>query len=383
MLLEQADDRERRPGRDEGLPLLPDVAAILHRLDDRCPRRRPTDAELLEALHQAGLGEPRRGRGAVPLGGEVGDRHPIADGELREEHVVAGLALVVAVGRGAVEHRSVTGERDRGSARGEQAVGRVIGGRPTDPHADGDTAGVSHLRSEGPLPDERVEGELLAIADLSRHRLRRAEGGGRPDRLVGLLSVLRLRGVLLWSVGEIARPVLGFDRGACRRERLVGEDDVVGPHIGDEALLVEALGQPHHLRGGEPQSTSGLLLERRGHERSLRRRPIRLLLDRANRDVCRREPQRQASRLRLVEHPHALVGPSRRVEVAAGRHPDAVDLEKAGGEGWGGGGEQLEIPVAGGDESDPLSLALDDEPDRRALNAPGGQTPVHLSPEDR
>ena len=40
VLFEQADDGERGPGRDQRLTLLPHVAAVLDRLDDRGPRRR-------------------------------------------------------------------------------------------------------------------------------------------------------------------------------------------------------------------------------------------------------------------------------------------------------------------------------------------------------
>ena len=46
-------------------------------------------------------------------------------------------------------------------------------------------------------------------------------------------------------------------------------------------------------------------------------------------------------------------------------------------------GEQLDVPVAGGDEGDALALALDDQADRRALHAAGRQAAVDPAPQHR
>ena len=277
----------------------------------------------------------------------------------------------------------MTREGDGRAARREETVGRVVGRRAADPDADGDAAGVGHLRGEGPLPDQRVEGELLAVAEFPGHRLRRAERRGRSDRLVGLLGVLRLGRVLLRSVGEIRLAVPVGDGRARRREGLVGENDVVGPHVGDEALLVEALGEAHDLRGGQAESTAGLLLQGRGHEGGLGGGAIGLLLDGADVHGGRGEAVRETSGLGLVDDAHPLVGGPRRVEVAAGGHPITVDLDQTGGEGRARRGEQFEIPVGGGHEGHPLALPLDDESDGGALDAARGETAVHLPPQDR
>ena len=45
--------------------------------------------------------------------------------------------------------------------------------------------------------------------------------------------------------------------------------------------------------------------------------------------------------------------------------------------------QQLDVPVAGADEGDPLALALDDQADRRALDAPGRQAAVDPPPQHR
>ena len=66
VLLQQPHHRERRERRDERRPLLPHVAAVLDGADDRCVRRRPTDAQVLERLHQRRLRETgRRLRGVA------------------------------------------------------------------------------------------------------------------------------------------------------------------------------------------------------------------------------------------------------------------------------------------------------------------------------
>jgi hypothetical protein len=65
VLLEQVDDGEGEPGRDERGALLPHVAAVLDGRDDARVGARPTDAELLEPLDQRGLGVAGRRAGGV------------------------------------------------------------------------------------------------------------------------------------------------------------------------------------------------------------------------------------------------------------------------------------------------------------------------------
>ena len=70
VLLHQSDDGERSPRRHQRLALLPHVAAVLHGLDDRRPRRRPADAQLLEPLDQRRFGVAGRRRGGVAVRGQ-------------------------------------------------------------------------------------------------------------------------------------------------------------------------------------------------------------------------------------------------------------------------------------------------------------------------
>ena len=92
--LEQADDRERRPGRDERRALLPDVAAVLDGLHDRRVGGRAADAELLHRLDQRRLGVARRRRGGVPVGLEAARVEGVAALELRQP--LLGVVLLAA-----------------------------------------------------------------------------------------------------------------------------------------------------------------------------------------------------------------------------------------------------------------------------------------------
>ncbi len=249
VLLEEADHGEGGPGRHERLALLPDVAAVLDGLDDRRPRRRPTDAELFEPLDQRCLGVSRGRRRAVTVRFDRSDRHLVALVQWRQQRLVLGVVVPRLLFRGDVDG-AVAGERDRGTGGSELAVGQlaggVIGGVGRESHADGDADGVGHLRGERALPDQTVEGEFLAV-ELGRQALRRAEGRGGADRLVRLLRVLHLRRELLRCRIEILGAVLARDRRTGCLHRLVRQHDVVGTHVGDVAPLVQTLRDAHHL----------------------------------------------------------------------------------------------------------------------------------------
>src|SRR5690606_32523948 len=83
-VLEERDDGERDPLGDERLPLLADVGAVEDRLNGRGVRRRAADAELLEFLHERGLGVAGRGLRRVPLRLDLADGEALADLDLRE-----------------------------------------------------------------------------------------------------------------------------------------------------------------------------------------------------------------------------------------------------------------------------------------------------------
>src|SRR6185437_124705 len=125
--------------------------------------------------------------------------------------------------------------------------------------------------------------------------VRAAREIGRADRLMRLLRVLRRALV----EARLRRPVLGavilLDEAAGRGDRLVGERDAVGPHIGDEAdrlaaeidALVEPLRQAHRPAGAEAELARGFLLQGRGGEGRLRVAADLLALDLGDGEAAR------------------------------------------------------------------------------------------------
>ena len=79
MLLHQTDHGKRCPCGHERLAFFPHVSTVLHRLDDACPRTGPTDTQLFEPLHDAGLGKASRWRSGVAVGGDGRDGDELAD----------------------------------------------------------------------------------------------------------------------------------------------------------------------------------------------------------------------------------------------------------------------------------------------------------------
>ena len=83
---------------------------------------------------------------------------------------------------------------------------------------------------------------------------------------MGLLGIARLGAELAHRFTEVLLAVTGFNAGARRRDRLIGEMNRIRPHVGDETALVEALGTAHRFPGGETQLAVRLLLKGAGGE---------------------------------------------------------------------------------------------------------------------
>ena len=230
------------------------------------------------------------------------------------------------------------------------------------------------------MPDEPVQRQLLAV-QFGRERIGRPVRRRRADRLVGLLRALRLRLVLLRRSVQVLRSVLAGDGAARRIHRLVGEDDVVGTHVGDEATLVQPLRDAHHLRRRQAQLAAALLLQRRGHERRLRRRLVRLLFDRTDGEGRFAEAVGQPAGTRLVERHDLVLDPAGAVEVLAARDAIARNGDQLRVEGGVRCGEYVDVPVVGGDVRDAFAFAFDDQAHRRRLHAAGGQPAVDTAPQ--
>ncbi len=380
MVLEQADHRERHPGGDQGVALLPHVTPVLDRLHDGRVGGRPPDAQLLEPFHQRRLGVASRWGGGVVPGLEVWGGQPVALGHGRQD----GLAVLQLGGRvvGALDVGPQVAREGDGAPRGGPLGVGAVARRRADAHGHAPAAGVGHLGGDGPLPDELVEAQVVA-PQLGAQRVRGAEAlARRADGLVGLLGVLHLAVVEPGRVRQVLGAVELADLAAGGGQRRLRQVERVGAHVGDVAPLVEPLGHPHHLGGRQPQLAPALLLQRRGHERRLGRAAERLLLHAAHGEAGAVEGGLQAPGGGLVEHGDVgAPGPALVVEVLAGGDLRAVHAHEGGGEprvGREGGGQ---VPVAGRHEAHPLALALDHQSDRRALHAAGGEATVHLAPQ--
>ena len=210
---------------------------------------------------------------------------------------------------------------------------------------------------------------------------------------------MRLLGVL-----DLARRRCGARRGGTRRRTARGPGDRaastaapdsvdgVGTHVGDEAVLVQPLRHRHRHRGAHAELAAGLLLQRGGAERRVRRAAVGLGLDRAH--VVRRVAQAVDQRLGAgpVEVDDLVLG--RRLQLAVGAEvgaagdPGAVEGVQLGREHpllvlAAGVEGALEVPVRREPERDPLPLPVDDEPGRDRLHAAGGQAGHDLLPQHR
>ena len=257
VLLQQGRDGKGRKAGGERIVQEGGVAPIHDRADDGGVGGRATDALLFQHLHQRRLAVAGRGLGLVAKG-----LHPLAAGAVphlqgRQQHLLAlqgGIGIVAAFHVGTEEAGEVNALA-RGAEAGVTAV---------ELHRHHGQAGIGHLAGHGALPDQLIEGQVLAI---EARVLGGAEAfAGGADRLVGLLGVAGLGGELAGRRAEELLAVFLVDTAAGRRDRLVGEVHRVGAHVGDEAALVEALGRAHGLPGREPQFAVRLLLQGAGGE---------------------------------------------------------------------------------------------------------------------
>ena len=366
-----------------------DVSAVLDRRDDRRVGGRTPDPELLELLHERSLGVPRRRLREVLLRQDL--EHP--EELLRREHRQRGLGILVrlVVAPLPVELQEPV-EREGLPGGPEPVAGPLAvagcGGRErldVDPHLV--EPRVGHLGGDGPLPDQGVEPELIAI-ERRRDTLRRPEHAGGTNRLVGFLRVAG-PGLVPARLGQRVMPaVVLLDELRDLAERRVRDRHGVRPHVGDQAgrplagqvePLVEPLGERHGLAGAEPELASGLLLERGGRERR-RRRALPLLLLHADDPVGGpAEPLGVLLGVSLgPEEQPLLVGTGG--ELALGDLGEPCEerlVDVLGGE------PDVDAPVLDRNESIDLALPLHDEAHGHRLDATGGQARLDPLPQER
>ncbi len=396
VLLHEPRDGEGQPAGHEGAAPVRDVAAVLDRPDRRRVGRRPADALLLHRLDEGRLRVARRRRRLVPvrLGPEDRERGTLA--ELGKAPLLLGDVLLahrlLLVATLLVCREEATEGDDRPARRQlDLSGGRSLGEARRDLDGCGRAAGVGHLRGDRALPDQLVEGELLA-AQLAGDLGGRAEPIPRgADRLVRLLRVLDLLLVHPGRVGDVLGAVEVARLLTCGGEGGGRQGRAVGPHVGDVAVLVEPLRDPHRVLAREAQLAGRLLLECRGGEGRGGAPRVGLLGDRAHAHpgvgAERGEGIGDARGARLVELDRLGVGQGAVVgEVPARRDALTVDARQPRREPLGLAARRelaVDVPVGRRDEGHPLALPLDDHPGRDGLDPTGGQPRPDLAPQHR
>src|SRR3954468_22449829 len=264
--------------REEAALLELDVAAVGEHRDDRCVRRRTTNAEPLELLHETCLGKTGRRLGEVlrrrdALAGDVLPHRDDWQRLLVLERLVVPFLVAFAI-----EHEVALELHDRARRAEQVATPADIGlCRRRDVKVDGGRVEDRrrHLGRHEALPDELIKFELIR-REVTLDELRPARRIGGTDALVRVLRVLFVRAVELWTRGE---ELLAEERAQVVA-RLTGGDlrdtSRVRSHISDETdrafitylnTLIEILGHAHRSLGAERELLRGFLLQRRRRER--------------------------------------------------------------------------------------------------------------------
>ena len=234
--------------------------------------------------------------------------------------------------------------------------------------------GAGHLAGHKAAPDQAVELVLLG-GQVAADRLRVQPDIGGPDGLMGVLGLplgLEAAGaavVVFFSVAPDDEVLGGV-------QRVLGQAQGVGTHIGDEAdhalaldlhALVELLGDGHGAPGGHVELAGGLLLEGGGDEG---RRGIALLhcpLDAGNGKFLVLDVGDNGIDLRLAVQLALFL-----IAVVAGdKAAGLLDPVQSDVQG----------PVLLGDEIPDLLLPIHHQTGGDGLDASRAQTPADLFPQ--
>ena len=336
---------------------------------------------LLERLDERALAEARRRGRLVRLRADLGEVEHLALVEVGQTIAVLILVDVVLVALHPVGAEEAVEALDLAGHAEHHVTVRV---RPHDVGGDPVEHRRCHLRRDGARPDELVQAGLLG-RQVTSDAVGSAQDRRGTDRLVGLLGTLRRVRRTARLVERVAVAVLGADEPGDLAERLVGEVEGVGAHVGDEAdllaaserdALVELLRHRHRLPRAEADA-GRLALQGRRLERRLR---VALLLSPSHLGDGVGEPLGAGhERVRLLLRPHHTEVGARRVvlalEVLRGGEAQPVDADEPGAHVLLADiapEEPGEVEVGLRHERPDLLLSVDDQPQRHRLDATGG-----------
>src|SRR5208337_1734297 len=319
----------------------------------------------------SGLGEARRRLREMLLRVQPQQFERLAFGEQRQGAffvVFRGIVLAFDIhAHEAVELHHLPGRAEDGAGRFDVHGGAVVDRR-------------GHLARDEAIVNQRVERERILV-EVAGDRLGVALDGGRANGFVRALRLLA-GSIKVRLVGNVLFAIARADMVADGVERLVGNARRVGAHISDKAYrallakldaLVELLRDLHRAPRLKVELARGLLLEPRGDERGRRTAADFLALDTFDFEGRSLDGRHDRARLdlgqlaRLVVDTVVLVAEEPRLErrrILAG---------KAG----------VERPVLFGAECLALAFAIDDDPQRNRLHAPGADPALDLVPQQR
>ena len=184
----------------------------------------------------------------------------VADGERRQFAAVLIVLVFVGLGLDAIEGEEA-GEGDDG------ADGAQFDGAAGDVDGDIDGGAVDfgrfHLGGERAAPDQAIK---LGLVGIEMQVLGPLEHVGRADGLVRFLGVLGLGLVDARLFGQVGVAEELVDGAAGHGDAFGRHLHGVGTHIGDQPVLVEALGDLHGAIGRQAEARGGVLLQARGGE---------------------------------------------------------------------------------------------------------------------
>ena len=235
---------------------------------------------------------------------------------------------------------------------------------------------IGHLAGDEAAPDQLVQPVLLA-RQVCLNAL-----GVEPD-IAGANGLVRvLRALLLAEMaglaGIVGRAVAIGDKITRSGQRLLGQSQGVGTHIGDEAdgalaadvdALIELLRNGHRAARRHIELAGGLLLQRGGDERRRRRAALFRALDARNGEFLPGDVAQDLVGLGLAVQLALLF-------LAVIVRREAARLVQAAQ-------QHVDRPVFLRHEGLDLLLALHDKTRGNRLHAPGGQAAADLLPQQR
>src|SRR2546430_1607482 len=366
VLAQEVGDDEADVLRHERAAFLADVLAIDERRDRRRVRRRPADAVLLERFHERRFGEARWRLREVLRCVEAKQLQSLTRLNLgKRGDLLLGLVARLEV------HAQEPIEEHAASARAQQVLACLhVETRALETRR-------CHLRRDRPLPDDRVELQLVGF-EVPLHTVRGPRKIRGPDRLVRLLRALRTGLVVARLIDRVGRAEFLRDDLTRLVERALGDVERVGAHIGDETdrgalpdrdAFIELLRQDHRPLHRIAELAGCLLLQGRGGEGRRGVPAALLLLDALDRVLGIGERRTVLVRGLTVmdfELVAFVLDDLRRQRLAR------VVRERG-----------LERPVLLGHKGLDLALAVDNQPKGDGLNAAGGKPVANLLPEER